>query len=106
MTQIPQDHVTKSQDDHERQYHTGDRVQDRVPLEHGCHQALHPPLRISFSPIPGKPVRCLDQPKSGSTATGQEPQMSRKAEVENAERLKTGVLFNPQPFCFLQVNYG
>src|SRR5512139_2867682 len=42
MPQVPQDHVTKSQDDHERQYHTGDRVQDHVPLEHGCPQALHP----------------------------------------------------------------
>jgi hypothetical protein len=25
--------------------------------------------------------------------------------VENAERLKTEVMFNPQPFCFIAINY-
>jgi hypothetical protein len=46
------------------------------------------------------------QPKTGSTATCIEPWTSRKAEVENAERLKTEVMFNPQPFCLILANYG
>jgi hypothetical protein len=43
---------------------------------------------------------------TGSTANRTEPSMSRTAEVENAERLKTEALFNPQPFFSNLVNYG
>jgi hypothetical protein len=34
------------------------------------------------------------------------PWISRKAEVENAKRLKTEVAFNPQPSFLIPLNHG
>jgi hypothetical protein len=48
----------------------------------------------------------LGQRVPGSTATCIEPWTSRKVEMKNAERLKTEVVFNLQPFFLILANYG